>query len=314
MGSSRLYRMLTDPTTGSIVPDEAVLAQLAELGLDGSAVRRSLRMRECNALTAAYHLMHEAHAERAAKHAAAAAAAVAAVVAKQQQQEAAEREAGWDISSLSPTRQAAPRPKTASATSSPSRYANLSTDRRLCSFCTFCCHSSLCRQRSNLHIHPLLAVAALAQSTPPHSPLATQHALVMPSHPACPYPSFHPACAHHHAFPARLCRFHQEAGSVSPLKQRPPVPAYPGGAKHVVPPPPAEQEPGAFTIKAIHSSGSHGSPVRPPTALLAPAGGAVPGAPKATSLFEGGGAADHLLQQQQQQQFAAKQAVTGRVP
>lgn len=36
------------------------MEQLAVTGLDVAAVTRALRMRECNNLTAAYHLMHEA--------------------------------------------------------------------------------------------------------------------------------------------------------------------------------------------------------------------------------------------------------------
>ncbi|GAB4822230.1 hypothetical protein N2152v2_009276 [Parachlorella kessleri] len=64
VGSGRVYRSLTDPTSGSVVPDEAVMEQLASAGLDVVAVRRALRMREANSLTATYSLMQEAGLEQ----------------------------------------------------------------------------------------------------------------------------------------------------------------------------------------------------------------------------------------------------------
>ncbi|KAL4424840.1 hypothetical protein ABPG77_011090 [Micractinium sp. CCAP 211/92] len=68
VGTGRLYRALTDPTSGAVLPDDAVLAQLEQLGADVAAIRRALRSRECNSLTASYHLMLESkpEAQRAA--------------------------------------------------------------------------------------------------------------------------------------------------------------------------------------------------------------------------------------------------------
>ncbi|KAI3423913.1 hypothetical protein D9Q98_009747 [Chlorella vulgaris] len=110
VGAGRLYRSLTDPATGAVLPDEAVLMQLEGLGADLAATRRALRFRECNSLTAAYHLLFEAQVESrrvaalaAARERKVAAAAVAAAAAEAR---AAAEAAGpgdwhWDFAAIS---------------------------------------------------------------------------------------------------------------------------------------------------------------------------------------------------------------------
>lgn len=110
VGAGRLYRCLTDPTTGAVLPDEAVMAQLEALGADTAAIRRALRSRECNSLTATYHLQLEAHLEAqraaaarereaAAERAAAAAAAKRAV--EQQRGACSSADWQWDFAAIS---------------------------------------------------------------------------------------------------------------------------------------------------------------------------------------------------------------------
>ena len=98
VGAGRLYRCLTDPTTGAVLPDEAVMARLGLLGADGGAIRRALRGRECNSLTATYHLVLEAHLE-----AQRGAAAQRAQQQQQQQRAAAASSAAdwqWDFAAI----------------------------------------------------------------------------------------------------------------------------------------------------------------------------------------------------------------------
>jgi hypothetical protein len=167
VGAGRLYRALTDPTTGAVLPDDAgglivggeggqgrggwqsasaaaraavhaccccccdlracmqpptdshpfppplpaVLAQLEALGADAAAIRRALRSRECNSLTASYHLVFEARAEaqRAAAAAGqrdsgsaanAAAGAAAATAAVPRKPAAAAGDWAWDFATI----------------------------------------------------------------------------------------------------------------------------------------------------------------------------------------------------------------------
>ncbi|KAL4421368.1 hypothetical protein ABPG75_010659 [Micractinium tetrahymenae] len=121
VGSGRLYRALTDPTNGAILPDDAVLAQLEQLGADSAAIRRALRSRECNSLTATYHLMLESRLEgqraAAAHERAAAADRAAALAAAKAKGPAPASTAGdwqWDFASISAAATAAAGPAAAS--------------------------------------------------------------------------------------------------------------------------------------------------------------------------------------------------------
>lgn len=97
VGAGRLYRCLTDPTSGAVLANEGVMAQLEALGADGGAIRRALRSRECNSLTATYHLVLEAQLEAQRQ--------AAAERAKQQKQRAAAVPSAadwqWDFAAIS---------------------------------------------------------------------------------------------------------------------------------------------------------------------------------------------------------------------
>ena len=122
------YLPLTPPCNLLPAPSAAVLAQLESLGADVAAVRRALRSRECNSLTAAYHLVFEAGAE--AQRAAAAAlprsyAAVNSAAAAAAPQPVARKAAqpgdwAWDFAAITANTAAGPAPGAASGMSTTS--------------------------------------------------------------------------------------------------------------------------------------------------------------------------------------------------
>lgn len=329
VGAGRLYRCLTDPTTGAVLPDEAggwrcllcvqaavpcgacslqswrlpgawpccsslasllschagtssqptspypplpappsaaVMAQLEALGADTAAIRRALRSRECNSLTASYHLQLEAHleAQRAAasrEREAAAERAAAKRLAEQQRGASCSADWQWDFAAISAHAAAAERCQAAAAAGSQAAAGG-----------------------SGAPLSPTAAAAGSGGLRGSGSPARLRLAVAPP---AGSPTRFGVAAAGYVSSPRRpatsgaatpTLHFGGTPFSSPPLAQAPPaaqqpeaVPAMPAAfVSAEARPRPADSEP--FTIKALHAPPGSGEPsVSTPVAAAAAA-------------------------------------------